>query len=189
MKPLLVIGGSSFGRLIRVLAKEAGHPFLGYIDDFNRGADIVGTRADLGTTFKADEVCLALAVGYKHFAARRDIYRHATSIGFSFPPLVHPRAFVSDEAAIGQGCLLMAGCNVDAFATLGAACVLWPGAIVSHDSVIEDNTFVSPNATICGFAQVGHSSFIGAGSVIVDGTRLPEHAFVKAATRIGGRAP
>ncbi|WP_143703894.1 MULTISPECIES: hypothetical protein [Luteimonas] len=188
MKPLLVIGASSFGRLIRLLARDAGYDCLGFLDDFNEGEAIVGTRHALGTRFKPENVCLALAIGYRHLDARIQLYRDATSLGFSFPPLVHPRAIVSAEATIGDGSFLMAGCNVDAFAKLGAACVLWPGAIVSHDTTVGENTFVSPNATICGFAHVGHSSFIGAGSVIVDGASLDAHAFVKAGTRIGRRA-
>ncbi|WP_407352669.1 acetyltransferase [Luteimonas sp. R10] len=186
MKPALVIGGSSFGRLIRSLLVDAGYDFRGYIDDFNTGDEIIGTRDDLGRRFHPGDFCLVLAIGYRDLPARLRVFHQAIEAGFSFPPVVHPRAIVSREARIGAGCLLMAGANVDSFARLGPACVLWPGAIVSHDSTIGENTFISPNATVCGFVQAGHSSFIGAGSVIVDGTKLPEKSFVKAGTRSGG---
>lgn len=186
LKPALVIGSSSFGRLIRSLLVDAGYDFRGYIDDFSTGDEIVGTRDDLGRRFHSDEFCLVLAIGYKDLSARQRVFHQAIDAGFSFPPVIHPRAVVSREARIGAGCLLMAGSNVDSFARLGPACVLWPGAIVSHDSTIEENTFISPNATVCGFVQVGHSSFIGAGSVIVDGTTLPGKSFVKAGTRSSG---
>lgn len=187
MKPLLVIGGASFGRLVSVLVEECGRTFAGYVDDFNTGGGIVGTRADLGTGIAPTGFDLVLGVGYKDLAARWRVYEEAVAKGFHFPTLVHPRAVVSRHARVAEGCLVMAGASVDAFASLEQACVLWPGAIVSHDSRIGRNTFLSPNATVCGFVNLGHSSFLGAGSVVVDHATLPEGTFAKACSRIGTR--
>lgn len=187
MKPVVVIGGSSFGRLVRVLVEECGRTFAGFVDDFNIREDIVGTRAALGAGIAAADFELVLGVGYNDLPARWRVYEEAVARGFYFPPLVHPRAVVSGHARVADGCLVMAGAAVDAFADLGPACVLWPGSVVSHDSTIGRNTFISPNATICGFVDLGHSSFLGAGSVVVDHATLPERTFAKACSRIGTR--
>ena len=184
-RPVAVIGASSFGRLVRALLVDTGHGFAGFLDDFATGPDILGPLDKLREPGFPDRVSLALAIGYRDLEARLGVFRLALEQGFQLPALVHPRAYVSTEAALGPGCIVMAGASVDAFARVEGACVLWPGSIVSHDARIGENTFISPNATVCGFSQVGHSSFLGAGCTVVNNVELPPSSFVKASQRVG----
>lgn len=188
-RPIAIIGSSTFGRLVRVLVADAGRSFAGYLDDYSTGNGILGTLDKLDEPAFSLDVDLALAIGYRHLEARLDIFRRARRRGFEFPSLVHPRAFVSTEATLGSGCIVMAGSNIDAFAHVGEACVLWPGSIVSHDARVGENTFISPNATVCGFSQIGHSSFLGAGCTVVDNVEVPAASFIKASQRVGRSNP
>lgn len=183
MKPLLIIGASSFGRLVSVLAQECGRSVAGFIDDTRDGADILGGTHDLGDSLPPSAYDLVMAVGYRHLQARLALYTRLRDAGFHFPALVHPSARISPHASIGDGCLVMAGADVDAFSAVGEACVLWPRSVVSHDNQIGSNTFISPAATLCGFVHIGPSSFVGANSTVVDGSTLAEGSFVKAASR------
>ncbi|QZN82696.1 hypothetical protein K5K93_09975 [Stenotrophomonas sp. DR822] len=183
MKPLLIIGASSFGHLMAVLAEDCGRKVAGYVDDYHTGPGIAGTTTQLGEAISATDFDLVMAIGYKHLTARIELFDVLSQRGFHFPTLVHPRAVVSSRASIGDGCLLMSGVNVDAFTTIGDACVLWPGAIVSHDNQIGRNTFISPGATLCGFVSIGQDSFIGANCTIIDSSSVEDGGFVKAATR------
>lgn len=183
MKPLLIIGAASFGRLVSVLAQECGRSVAGFIDDTRDGPDILGGTRDLGDTLPPSAYDLVMAVGYLHLQARLTLYTRLRDAGFHFPALVHPSARISPRASIGDGSLVMAGADVDAFSSVGEACVLWPRSVVSHDSCIGSNTFISPAATLCGFVTVGQSSFVGANSTVVDGSTLAEGSFVKAASR------
>lgn len=188
MKPLVIIGASSFGRLVRVLAEESGRTVMGHVDDSNIGEDIVGRTDDLGSRISTKDADLAMAIGYRHMDARMTMFRHLLSRGFEFPSIVHPRARVSPRASLGAGCLVMANVDVDAFAGIGDLCVLWPQATISHDNAIGEGTFISPAATLCGFVSVGALSFIGANCTIVDGSTLPPRSFVKAGSRHHNRA-
>lgn len=179
MKPFLIIGGGSFGSLVEVILQDCGHSVAGFIDDIKKGPRILGTREDLINRFSPHEYHVAMAIGYKHLATRLSLFDAVASAGYKFPPIIHPTAFVSPHANVGNGCILMAGINIDAFSTVDSLCVLWPGSIISHDSHVGKNTFISPNATLCGFVNLGGSSFIGAGSVIVDNCTLPTGSFVK----------
>lgn len=183
MKPLLVIGASSFGRLVKVLAEEAGREVLGHVDDSNAGDGIVGRTDELGSRISTQDADLAMAIGYRHMDARMAMFRRLLALGFEFPPLVHPRARVSPHASIGAGSLVMANADVDAFTDIRDLCVLWPRATISHDNTIGEGTFVSPAATLCGFVSVGALSFIGANCTIVDGSTLPPRSFIKAGSR------
>jgi len=183
VKPLLIIGASSFGRLVRILAEDAGHDVAGFIDDFGGGEDVLGQTTDLGERLLPGDYDLTMAIGYNHLERRIALFNQLLGKGFSFPVLQHPSSYVSRKAVLGAGTMAMAGSNVDAFAVIGQACVLWPHATISHDCVVGENTFISPAATLCGFAEVGASSFIGANSVIVDGSILTASTFVKAGVR------
>lgn len=187
MKPLLIIGASSFGQLLQVLAEEVNGQVAGFIDDFNGGGKIVGRTNELGTRLMPADFDLVMAIGYKHLDARMKMFRDLLAEGFCFPTLVHPTARVSPRASVGMGCLIMANADIDSFTRIGDACVVWPQATISHDNSIGDNTFISPAATLCGFVTVGESSFIGASSTIVDGSVVPPGSFVKAASRHNGR--
>ena len=183
MKSLLVIAASTFGRLMSVLAHECGRTVVGFVDDWTTGPDILGTTDDLGHSLRASDHELVLAIGYRHLQTRLRLFERLRANGFHFPALVHPTARISPHAELGDGCLVMAGADVDAFTEIGEACVLWPNTTVSHDNRIGGNTFISPAATLCGFVTVGEGSFIGANSTIFDGSTLPAGAFVKASTR------
>lgn len=191
MKPLLIIGASSFGRLVAVLAADCQREVAGFVDDTTFGAGILGGTGDLGGALLPANHELVMGVGYRHLSARWQLFTRLTAMGFRFPSLVHPTARISTQARIGEGSLVMAGADVDAFTQIGSACVLWPRAVVSHDNNIGVNTFISPAATLCGFVSVGQGSFIGANSTIVDGSTLGEGSFVKAASRyhIKNQAP
>lgn len=188
MKPLLVIGGTAFGRLVRLHAEECGQQFAGFIDDFNAGPDVIGTQEALLARFSPETHQLALAIGYKHLAARLQCFLRWSSHGYRFPVLRHPLARVHASCDVGAGSIVMAGAGADPFSRLGEIVVAWPGSVVSHDSEIGRNTFLCPNATICGFCVIGESSFVGAGSVVVDNTTLPPGSFVKAGSLRGSRA-
>lgn len=191
MKPLLIIGASSFGKLIAILAEDCRHSVAGFVDDMSTGPDILGGTSDLGGCLSAADYDLVMAIGYKHMKARWQLFTQLSGLGFNFPSMIHPSARVSAHARIGGGTLVMAGADVDAFTEIGSACVLWPRTVISHDNKIGDNTFISPAATLCGFVSVGQGSFIGANSTIVDGSTLVEGSFVKAASRyhIKNQAP
>jgi len=179
---LLIYGSKDFGRLVRELVRACGHEALGFVDDVSPdGEGVVGDYAAARRRHPpGDGVGMAIAIGYKHLQARHQVWTRVRGDGYATPALVHPTAIVAPGAQIGEGAILMAGANVDAFAEIGALCVLWPGAIVSHDSRIGANCFLSPGAIVCGFVATGAHCFLGAGSVVVDHREVPDRAFVKA---------
>ena len=181
-KPILIYGASEFGKVVKDLAEQCGFHFLGFVDDWNVGSDILGPWSKVKDRFPHGSVAIALAVGYRHMAARLALFRQLTNDGYSLPALIHPRAYVRDPSCIGAGSLIMASAVVDTYVQIGPLCVLWPGAVVNHDSQIGTNCFVSPNATICGAVMVGESCFIGASAVVVDHNDVPAGSFVKAGT-------
>ncbi len=178
---ILVYGSGDFGQVLRGLAEDCGHEFAGFIDDLHPGnAGVIGAFDAACRSHAPAAHAVALAVGYRHFAAREELFAKVRGAGYALPALVHPEAYVHRSAEVAAGAVVMARAIADRGARLGESCVLWPGANVSHDSSIGGNSFLSPGAVVCGFAKVGRNCFIGAGAVIADHCSVPDGAFVKA---------
>lgn len=180
MKKLLVYGSGDFGQLVRDIILQCDREFVGFIDDYNQGSDILGSYETIKTKYLPDLYEIVVAIGYKHMQARWTIYQQILQDGYTVPCLIHPKAYVRNQEAISSGTIVMIGAIVDFNSQMEELTVLWPGAVLNHDSIVKSNTFVSPNATICGFVTVGEGSFIGAGSVVADHVIVPPGSFIKA---------
>jgi sugar O-acyltransferase (sialic acid O-acetyltransferase NeuD family) len=187
-KPVLVYGGGEFGQVVRELVIDCGRSFAGFVDDWVKGPEIVGDSKSVFARSSAEDFEIAMAIGYRHLAARLEVFQKLTAVGYRFVSLVHPAAYVSSSARIGSGVQVMARAIVDRAAAVRDLVVLWPGANVSHDCEVGRNTFISPGAVLCGRVRLGHSCFVGAGAVITDGVAVPERTSIKAATRYSGHA-
>ena len=88
--------------------------------------------------------------------------------GFELPPLLHPAAWVSPSAKLGEGVFVGAGAVIQAGAVLGKAALINSNATVEHHAEIGDGAHIGPGAVLAGLAKVGQLSMIGAGAVLKD---------------------
>lgn len=186
MKQILVYGSREFGQVVRDLAGQCGYRFAGFVDDIDRGPDILGPWQEVARGHDPARHSVAMAIGYDHLRERRALCERVRAQGYETPALIHPRAYVRDAAAVGVGTFIMAGAVVDFAARVGPFAVVWPGATINHHAEVGANTFISPNAAICGYSVVGEDCFIGAGATIVDHRTVPSGSFVKAGSVYAG---
>lgn len=179
-RPILVYGASVFGQVLRQLILDCGRPFAGFIDDWNKGAEILGTFSEVTARRPSDEYDVVLGIGYKHLAARRAVAARVRSLGYTLPVLIHPRSYVSATATLEQGGIVMATAVVDLSSAVGELCVLWPGAILNHHCVLKGNCFLSPGSIVCGNSHVGLDCFLGAGAIVTDHVTVPNESFLRA---------
>ena len=176
---LLIYGSREFASTVADLIRHCGHEVAGMVDDFNVGTGIVGKFDSAVQRFPPSEYGFVVAIGYSNIPARWKAWERIRAAGYGAPALVHPRAYVADNALVGEGSMIMAGAIVDVRAQLGELVVVWPGACINHDVRVGKNTFVSPNATLCGSVVVGSDSFIGAAAAIADHSHVPDCSFIK----------
>ncbi len=176
---ILIYGSKEFAATVGDLVRHCGHEVAGMVDDFNVGAGIVGNLDFVARNFPSSEFGFAVAIGYSNIPARWKAWERIRAAGYRAPALIHPRAYVADNVAVGDGCMVMAGAIVDVRAKLGELVVVWPGACINHDAEVGSNTFVSPNATLCGSSVIGPGTFIGAAAAVADHSRVPASSFIK----------
>jgi len=187
MRKILIYGSKEFARVVRDIIIKCKYEFVGYIDDYSTGHEIIGNYASIIKKFSPDSYEMVIAIGYNNLSARRSVYKKVIEDGYRLPVIIHPNAYVRDISNIGQGSIIMAGAIVDVNVRVGELCVLWPGVVVNHDSNIGENTFLSPNSTVCGVVEIKENCFIGAGAIIVDHTIVPAGSFVKAGEVFTGK--
>ncbi len=142
------------------------------------GYSVIATDADLPRLAK-DYRYAVVAVGQISSPDKRiGLYQQAILHGFELPNIIAPTAYVSRQASIGAGTIVMHGAIVNAGSSVGENCIINSRALVEHDATVEDHCHVSTGAILNGNVHVGAGSFVGSGSVIKDGIAIGENCVV-----------
>lgn len=112
--------------------------------------------------------------------ARRALFERTKKLGFTFIPVIHPRAIVAPSAQAGEGAAILAGAIVNTDATLGVNVIINTGAIVEHDCRIGSHAHIASGACLAGGVLVGDGAFLGAGCTIRQGLTVGAEAVVGA---------
>jgi sugar O-acyltransferase (sialic acid O-acetyltransferase NeuD family) len=142
------------------------------------GYRIIGTDSDLPELAKRYEHALITVGQIESARVRQRIYDQALALGFKFPCIISPRAYVSPYAVVGDGTIVMHGAIVNANAKVGNNCIINTKALIEHDATVADHCHISTGAIINGAASVGSGSFVGSGSVIKQGITLGSRCVV-----------
>ncbi|MDD6022896.1 MAG: acetyltransferase [Oscillospiraceae bacterium] len=165
MKKIAIIGASGHGKVVADIAKKNGYDEIVFLDD-NSAVRECGGYPVVGKSVLAGELGCDVFVGIGNAAVRQQMQEALEASGVSIPRLVHPRAVVADDAAIGAGTVIMAGAVVNSGTTVGKGCIINTCASVDHDCQLEDYVHVSVGAHLAGTVTVGQRTWIGIGAVV-----------------------
>lgn len=181
MKKLAIIGSGDLGEQIAWHARNDNHyQVVGFFDDFadegiaKHGLPILGKVDEITAAYKKglfDEILLA--IGYKHFQQRREIFESLKN-EVPFGKLIHSSSYVDSSVKLGRGVVVFPGCVVDMKARLNDNVLLNAGVIVAHDTVIGAHSFLSPGVKIAGFVRVGNCVSLGIGTSVVDNLQIAD---------------
>ena len=178
-KPVIVVGAGGHAKVV-VDALLAVHTALIGITDANharKGDRLMGITVlgndDVLADYPPNAVDLVLGIGsVRVSAARQRIFEQFKMAGYQFRTFVHPSAFVSREAALGEGCQVMAGAVIQAGANLGANVLVNTHVSIDHDCRIGDHVHLGPGSVLCASVNLGAGSHVGGGSTIIQGIQL-----------------
>lgn len=126
------------------------------------------------------EIGFCVTIGNPHGRARLRIHDQLAALGLQPVTVVHPTAWIADNAEIGIGCQILAGAIVCAEAKLGRACIVNTGASVDHEDILEDGAELAPGATLCGIVHMGVASWVCAGATVLPRISIGADAIVGA---------
>ena len=180
-----MVGAGGFGRMV---AEQAMIEYdCAFVDDGQPvgtdicGIPVVGSLADL-PELRKEYGSLVVGIGNNRFRAQ--VYEKAKALGFAFPNIVAPSAYISPFAEVGCGCVLMQNACVQNGASVGNGVLLNAGTEVHCGGTVGDYVLLYTNSTIRTGAKVGKYARIGGNVTVCNNATVPEGADIPDCTAV-----
>lgn len=170
---IVIVGAGGYGRLALDVLISAGFEqwIMGFYDDAHkalaervRGFPILGDIAMLKSMLSVETVQVIVAI-----TDNRDRLRIANSIrglGGQFTTAIHPMAYVSEQALVGDGSVVAAGAVIHPGSVLGSHCYSGPQTVVDRDAEIGAGAWISAGAVVGSGAKIGARVVLGQNSCV-----------------------
>lgn len=184
----VLLGAGGHAKVVLSLAQALGYTMTGVCDPALASQSIAKWREV--PVLGGDDAILTLDVGSTVLIngigqlpggpVRRNLFEKYRKLGFLFPPLIHPFAWVDASARLEEGVQIMAGAVIQADCRIGENSIINTRASIDHDARIGSHVHVAPGATLCGGVSVGSGAFIGAGATVIQGVTIESDHCLKA---------
>jgi sugar O-acyltransferase (sialic acid O-acetyltransferase NeuD family) len=192
MRKLAIYGAGGHGKVVADTASMLNWDEIVFYDDFwpqyqkNSIWPVVGDYKNLLATLTQHD---GVIVAFGNCVARLKKTRELYALDAPIISLIHPRAFVSPNAILGDGSVVFAGAVINIDAKVGDASIINTGATVDHDCIIGPGVHVCPGAKISGGVEVGESSWIGIGSCARQGIKIGANVMIGAGAVVVNDVP
>jgi len=176
-KKLLLVGAGGFGRMV---AEQAVLQYdCAFVDDGQAvgteicGIPVVGGIADL-PGLRKDYGLLVVGIGNNKFRAQ--VYEKAKELGYAFPSIIAPSAYISPYAKIGCGCVILQNACIQNGAVVGDGVLMNAGTEVHCGGTVEDYVLLYTNSTVHTGAKVGSYVRIGSNCTVCNNAIVSDDA-------------
>jgi sugar O-acyltransferase (sialic acid O-acetyltransferase NeuD family) len=187
-KIILIGGGGHCHSVIDVIEQENRFEIIGIVDlKENIGKDVFGYKIiacddDLENIFKNCKNAI-ITIGFiQTNELRISLFDKSKKIGFNFPTIISPLAYVSKHSFLDEGTIIMHNALVNANAKIGKNCIINSKALIEHDVVVEDNCHISTASVLNGGVVVTKNTFYGSNATSKQGIKIS--GFVKAGSLV-----
>ena len=174
MNDLIIIGSGGHARsVIDTVTLNDKFNICGVLDinfEASSNEKILGFSVlgglELLKSFSPKTTVIFLAVGDNE--TRKKISLLTEYNRFETTNIVHPQAYVSENALLGAGNFIGAFANIGAGAEIGNHCLMNTFSNLEHDVKVGDFCQFSPGSIVCGRSVISDNVFVGAGGIILD---------------------
>jgi len=169
MDTLIIIGAGGHGRVVADCAQALQkYKKIVFLDDCyperksNHSWEIIGT-AD---AFHEHIISAHFIVAFGNNSLRHTLLNDLKKDNAQITSLIHPSAYVSQHASVGNGVVVFAQAVINIGSTIGDGCIINTAATVDHDCTLKNSVHISPGANIAGGVTIGELSWVGIGAAI-----------------------
>ena len=186
---VILWGGTGQAKVVRPIVEHWGSKVVAVFDDTPDlpppfpDVPLYHGRAGFESWIRKhgpDQTGFCITIGNPHGRTRVSLGEKLLGAGLTAASVVHPTAWIAENAEIGQGVQIMAGATICAQVKIGGQCIINTQAGVDHETVLADGVEIGPGATVCGLVQVGVSGWICAGATVLPRIRIGDDAIVGA---------
>lgn len=189
--PLLLLGAGGHARAcIDVIEQEGRFLVSGLVGSPEEcggrvlGYPVVGTDADLIRLLSGRAHALVSVGQIKTPAPRVRLFELIRQHGTVPAAIVSPRAYVSRNAVVGAGTIIMHGAVVNAGAVVGENCIVNSQSLIEHDACVADHCHIATGAVINSGVRVGANTFVGSGASVRQGIEIGERCLIGLGQRV-----
>jgi len=185
--PLIVCGAGGHGLVVAESAAAGGWIVRGFVDDGDCEKQV--GRWPVLDASAAEEADVAVHVAIGDNAQRRKVTERFLKAGRRIATIVHPSAWISPSAQIGQGVYVGPHAAVNAETRIGDGVIVNTAAVIEHHCRVGRFTHVAPHAVLTGCVHVGQLVLIGAGAVVNPGVHVGDGVTVGAGAAVVSDTP
>ena len=189
--PLILIGGGGHCRsCIDVIRLEDKYSIEGILDPKETPGQQVDGYVILGNDDLIEELVkkdyhFLITVGQiKSAEIRVKIFGRIVRHNAKIATVISPKAYVSSNAKVGMGTIVLHGAIINAGAVVGQNCIINSLSLIEHDTKVGNHTHISTGALINGGCSIGNNTFIGSGSVIANNVNVTDHIVIGAGSLV-----
>lgn len=174
---IVLLGAGGHGRDVLDAARAQGRHIIGFIDENDKLHGQVINRipvlGGLEWLLKHRDSQVILAVGNPKMRKKMADFIDLHSLDLA-EPIIHPTAYVSSNAQIGRGSVVLAGTAIQPQVKIGRHVYISTVSTLGHDTIVEDFTSTNPGVQVGGETILGTGSFIGIGATVLPRLRIGE---------------
>ncbi len=181
---ILLYGGTGQAKVVRPIIEAQGHRVAAV---FDRN---VATRGYWNCAFASqdDELLKLVAdcdgfvvcIGGTSGAERTGLSGRLLKLGLTPVEAIHPTAHIAMSARLGLGLQAMARAVVSEDAEIGDWCILNTNCTLDHECRVGSGVHIMGNAALAGCVEVGKNASIGTNATILPRLRIGDGAIVGA---------
>jgi sugar O-acyltransferase (sialic acid O-acetyltransferase NeuD family) len=172
VKSLLLIGGGGHCKsCIDVIEAEGKYKIAGIVNQTDGGREsvsgyeVLGDDDNLPKLYKKYPNALITVGQIKSTDLRVKLFQQLQSLGFELVTVISPRAYVSKNACLGVGTIVMHDALVNTEARIGNNCILNTKSLVEHDAIVEDHCHISTGSIVNGGTVIREKTFVGSNTI------------------------
>ena len=192
MTDIVIYGASGHAKVIIDIIEQTGiHNIIGLVDDTGASDSLMGypVAKDIRTYLEQGTRRGLVAIG--------DNWNRSRIVGkiidkcseFKFITVLHPSIRKARGVEIGDGSVVMAGCNINSCTRIGSHCIINTGANIDHDCTIYDYASIAPGATLGGNVVVGEYSAVGLGASVIQKVEIGSNTVIGAGSVVVNNIP
>jgi len=155
---IVVLGAGGYGKTVGDIAKQLGYEPIVLDDNSDKSCN----------TFTEYDCPMIVAFGNNEL--RMQWCEKIKSAKKTLATLIHPSAYVSPKASIGEGTVILPKAIVNIGTVIEPSCIINLGAIIDHDCVIGVGSHICLGAIVKGMNHIPKCTKVEAGEVIERGT-------------------
>jgi sugar O-acyltransferase (sialic acid O-acetyltransferase NeuD family) len=146
------------------------------------GRAIGGTLAELESWIRDGRIEKGMigTANVRSLDTRSRLFDRLQQLGLSFATAIHPTAFVSPSAIVGEGSFIGPMAVVHSRSVVGRNVCIYSGSTVDHDNRLEDNVFIAPGVHTAGAVTIESGAYLGPGAIVTSGCRVGHGSIIGA---------